>query len=141
MTAHSLFLHNLHQMIVRNSCFGTYVCKVIVNCSWMCILFYQKKSIINHYFSIWLPITFFIPIYIWTLISSSLSNGLGSNMQKTSFKKFLTVPMHSLMSEFWHGVFCKLLSKPFDKIKMTRGQGQWPRDLGKLGWFSCALLL
>ena len=34
------------------------------------------------------------------------------------------------------GVFCKLLSRPFDKIKMTRDRGRWPRDLG---WFSCAL--
>ena len=42
---------------------------------------------------------------------------------------------------FWHGVFCKFLSRPFDKIKMTRGRGQWPRDFRKLGWFSCALLL
>ena len=25
--------------------------------------------------------------------------------------------------------------------KMTRGRGRWPRDLRKLGWFSCALLL
>ena len=41
---------------------------------------------------------------------------------------------------FWHGVFCELLSRPIDKIKMTRGQGRWPRDLRKLGSFSCALL-
>ncbi len=27
----------------------------------------------------------------------------------------------------------------FDKIKMTRGQGWWPRDFRKLVWFSCAL--
>ena len=47
-----------------------------------------------------------------------LSNGLDSNMQKTS-----------------------LLSRPIDKIKMTRGWGRWPRDLRKFGWFSCALLL
>ena len=33
------------------------------------------------------------------------------------------------------------LSRPIDKIKMTRGRGRWPRDLRKLGWFSCALLL
>ncbi len=32
------------------------------------------------------------------------------------------------------------LDRPIDKIKMTRGRGRWPRDLRKLGWFSCALL-
>ena len=42
--------------------------------------------------------------------------------------------------KFWHGVFCKLLSRPIDKIKMTWGRGRWPRDLRKSGWFSCALL-
>ena len=38
------------------------------------------------------------------------------------------------------GVICDLLSqiRKFDKIKMTRGRGRWPRDLRKLGWFSCA---
>ncbi len=44
------------------------------------------------------------------------------------------------MQLFWHGVFCELLSRPIDKIKMTRGRGRWPRDFRKLGWFSCALL-
>ncbi len=43
--------------------------------------------------------------------------------------------------KFWHGVFCTLLSRPIDKIKMTQGRGRWSRDLRKLGWFSCALLL
>ena len=46
----------------------------------------------------------------------------------------------SLTSTPGHVKFVKL-SRPFDKIKMTRGQGQWPRDLIKLGWFSCALFL
>ncbi len=50
---------------------------------------------------------------------SSLSNGLGSNMQKTPFENCF---------KFWHRVFCDLLSRPFDKIKMTRGWGRWPRD-------------
>ena len=31
-----------------------------------------------------------------------------------------------------------LLSRPFDKIKMTWGRGRWPRNLRKSGWFSCA---
>ncbi len=34
-----------------------------------------------------------------------------------------------------------LLSRPIDKIKMTRSRGRWPMDLRRLGWFSCALLL
>ncbi len=55
-------------------------------------------------------------------VMSSLSNGLWSSMQKTPFK-------------FWHMDFCELLSRPFDKIKMTWGRGRWPRDLRKLGWF------
>ncbi len=33
------------------------------------------------------------------------------------------------------------LSRPIDKIKMTRDRGRWPKDLRKLGWLSCALLL
>ncbi len=58
------------------------------------------------------------------------------------------IPYGSLISrlrenrfKFWHGVFCELLSRPINKTKMTGGQGRWPRDLRKLGWFSCALLL
>ncbi len=33
---------------------------------------------------------------------------------------------------------CQTVSRPFDKSKMTRGRDRWPRDFGKLGWFSCA---
>ncbi len=33
----------------------------------------------------------------------------------------------------------QLGQRPFDKIKMTRGRGRWPKDFRKLGWFSCAL--
>ena len=40
--------------------------------------------------------------------------------------------------KFGHWVFCELLLRPFDKIKMTQGRGWWPRDIRKLGWFSCA---
>ena len=36
---------------------------------------------------------------------------------------------------------CKRLLRPIYKIKMIRGWGRWPRDLRKLGWFSCALLM
>ncbi len=34
--------------------------------------------------------------------------------------------------KFWHRVFCELLSRPIDKIKMTWGRGRWPRHLSKL---------
>ncbi len=34
----------------------------------------------------------------------------------------------------------KLLQRPFDKLGMTRGQGQWPRVTGITGWNQCALL-
>ncbi len=40
-----------------------------------------------------------------------------------------------------NGVFCILLSKPFDKIDMTLGQGQWPRVTGRTWVNQCALLL
>ncbi len=42
---------------------------------------------------------------------------------------------------FLNGVFCTLLSMPFDKINMTLGQGQWPRVTGRTGRNQCALLL
>ena len=35
-------------------------------------------------------------------------------------------------------LLASLLSRPFDKIKITWGRGRWPRDFRKLGWFSCA---
>ncbi len=35
----------------------------------------------------------------------------------------------------------KLLSEPFDKMYMTRGQGQWPRVTGKNGFRKAAFLL
>ena len=57
-------------------------------------------------------------------VMSSLSNG---NMQKTPFENSLRFSCTP-----------KLLSRPFDKIKMTQGQGQWPRDLRQFGWLSCA---
>ncbi len=44
-------------------------------------------------------------------------------------------PGSSQVCQMVFGVICEW---PFDKIKMTRGQGRWPRDLRKLGWFSCA---
>ncbi len=43
--------------------------------------------------------------------------------------------------EFLNGVFCILLSRPFDKIDMTIGQGQWPRVTGRTRVNQCALLL
>ncbi len=63
----------------------------------------------------------------------SLSNCLGSIMQETPQDSRLWV--NRLM--FWHRVFTKLLSRPFDKIKMTRDWGRWPTDLRKFRWFSC----
>ncbi len=43
--------------------------------------------------------------------------------------------------EFLNGVFCILLSRPFDKINMTLGQGQWPRVTRRTGVNQCALLM
>ncbi len=40
-----------------------------------------------------------------------------------------------------NGVFCILLSRPFDKIDMTLGQGQLPRVTGRTGVNQCPLLL
>ena len=78
----------------------------------MYITLFSKRS--AHWFTPVLPVT--LGHWPWPRVMSILSNGLDSNMQK-------------------------LLSRPIDKIKMTRGWGRWPRDLRKLGWFSCALLL
>ncbi len=58
-------------------------------------------------------------------------NDIPSNISKLRENRF----------RFWHGVFFELLSRPIDKIKMTPGWGRWPRDLRKLGQFSCALPL
>ena len=43
--------------------------------------------------------------------------------------------------EYHNGVFCKLLTEPFDKMYMTRGQGQLPRVTGKYGFRKVAFLL
>ena len=43
--------------------------------------------------------------------------------------------------EFSNGVFCMFLPRPFDKLDMTRGQGQGPWIARKTGWNQCALLL
>ncbi len=94
---------------------------------------FSKRS--AHWFTLVLPVT--LGHWPWPRAISILSNGLDSNMQKTPFKNSIRF---SRNSRLWHGVFCELLSRPIDKIKMTQGQGQWPRDLRKLGWFSCALL-
>ncbi len=56
-----------------------------------------------------------------------LSIGLESNLQNRM--------------EFLNGVFCILLSRPFDKIDMTLGQVQWPRVTGRTWVNQCALLL
>ncbi len=81
----------------------------------------------------------------WPLIMSSLSKGLGSDMQKTRFEnslRFSCTPRIPRLSGnrlmFWYGVFFELLSRPFDKIKITWAWGQWPIGSGKLGRFSCA---
>ena len=79
-------------------------------------------------FGTWHPFSQHCPVM------SILSNGLDSNMQKTPCK-------NSLWFKFRHGLFWELISRPIDKIKMTRGRGRWPRDLRKLGCYSCALLL
>ncbi len=41
---------------------------------------------------------------------------------------------------FWMGSFA-LLKRPFYKLDMTRGQGQWPRVTGTTEWNQCALPL
>ena len=67
-----------------------------------------------------------------------LSIGLESNSQKTpcpNLKRF------SRSIRDLNGVFCILLSRPFDKIKMILGQGQWPRVTGRPRVNQCAFLL
>ena len=80
---------------------------------------FSKRS--AHWFTPVLPVT--LGHWPWPRIRSILSNGLDSNYRID------------------HVNFCPPPSRPIDKIKMTRGQGRWPRDLRELGWFSCALLL
>ncbi len=92
-------------------------------------IFLQKLKRSAHWFRPVLPMTL---IYWPPLVMLILSTGLRSNMQQTLFEK---------SSWFWYGVFCELLSRPFNKIKMTRGWGQWHRDFRKLGLFSCARYL
>ena len=43
--------------------------------------------------------------------------------------------------EYRNGGFCKLLSEPFDKMYMNRGQGQLPGVTGKNGFRKVAFLL
>ena len=109
----------------------------------------DKKTPVNTLFSKrsanWLtpvlPVT--LGHWPWPKVMSILSNGLYSNMQKTPFKNSIPSNISRLQDNrfrFGHGVFCELLSRPIDKIKITRGRGQWPRDLRKSVWFSSALL-
>ncbi len=77
-----------------------------------------------------------------TLISSSSPSVPGSLTPTPGHVKFVKCSrLWENRFNFWHGVFCELLSRLFDKSKMTRGRGQWCRDFRKLGSFSCALLL
>ena len=65
-------------------------------------------------------------------IMSSLSNGLG-----TPFKNSLQFSCRTVLVLTQGLLRVTLKTINFDKIKMTRGRGWWPRDLRKLGWFSC----
>lgn len=49
-------------------------------------------------------------------------NGLENNSQQTPCQNFKRLSRNG----FSNGVFCKLLPRPFDKLHMTRDQGQWP---------------
>ena len=60
------------------------------------------------------------------------SNGLESKSQKTQCQN---------LKEFSNGVFCILLSRPFDKLGMTQGRGQWSRVTRRTGRNQCALHL
>ncbi len=55
--------------------------------------------------------------------------------------KQVRIRLRETREEYRNGVFCKLLSEPFDKMYMTRGQGQWHRVTGKNGFRKVAFLL
>ncbi len=61
------------------------------------------------------------------------------------FAVYFILPMllglRETREEYRNGGFSKLLSEPFDKMYMTRGQGQWPRVTGKNGSRKVAFLL
>ncbi len=54
-------------------------------------------------------------------------------------KKKYTLILSSCSGDLRHWPWPPVMSGlSNDKIKMTRGWVRWPRDLRKLGWFSCA---
>ena len=67
---------------------------------------------------------------IWAVLSRA-QNDMYSNK----------LGLRETCQEYRNGVFWKLLSKPFDKMYMTWGQGQWPRASGKNGFRKVAFLL
>ena len=62
---------------------------------------------------------------IWPQVISILSNGLESNLQKTPCQnlKPFSCSLEN-RKDFSNRVFCIILPRPFDKLNMTRGQGQ-----------------
>ncbi len=123
-------------VIIKNQCKRTcWYCSCIWNPPLQPLHQFQQSQLLTlfskrsaHWFTPVLPVT--LGHWPWPRVMSIFSNGLDSNMQKTPFKNSI---------RFWHWVFCELLSRPIDKIKMTLVWGRWPRDLRKW-WFSCALL-
>ncbi len=82
--------------------------------------------------------------YIFIALSKQANNShtLFSKRRAHWFWPVLLVnPSHVKFSEwsweFWHGVYCELLSRPLDKIKMTRGRGQWTESQKNRVIFMC----
>ncbi len=67
---------------------------------------------------------------IWAVLSWAQNDMYSNNLG-----------LRETREEYRNGLFCKLLSEPFDKMYMTRGQGQWPRVTGKNGSRKVAFLL
>ena len=92
-----------------------------LNSPWNKKYFWSGKSTLFSMFSkrsaFWYPPNLLVTLghWLWLQDILTLSNGIGSNMLKTLFE------------HFWHWVFCHLLSRWFDKIKMIWVGGRWPR--------------
>ncbi len=57
------------------------------------------------------------------------------------FRQCFKLGLRETCEEYRNGVFCKFPSEPFDKMYMTRGQGQWLRVTGNNGFRKVAFLL
>ncbi len=105
-----------------------------VNYAWM-----PLKSLCRDHFE---P---FYTVKNWTLYRVDIST-LFSKRSAHWFHPVLLVtlgnwPWPRVMTNLSNGLGRSRSLFTFDKIKMTRGRGRWPRDFRKLGWFSFALLL